>query len=74
MNNIDNITVDLNELYKILGEFKRHGMDCVNISFLEPEEFDGEIIPLTAALSAFKKDSPSECFEEQIESIDVDAD
>jgi len=71
---MDSITVKLKELQKALDDFKREGMDCVNILLLESQEYDGEMLPASVELSAFKAGSPDFAIEASIESIATDFD
>lgn len=50
----DTIVVSVSELRSRLQDIRRDGMEYVMLSISEPDEFDGEVIPASIALSACK--------------------
>lgn len=51
---MDNIIISVADLLKLSKELKADGMDYVELSTLEPQEVDGDIIPACLWASGFK--------------------
>lgn len=47
------ITINVNELFDQINKIKNDGMNYVNLTILDEEEIEGDLIPKTLALSAF---------------------
>ena len=66
----DSIIVKVSDLRSTIQDVRRSGCDVVSLSFLEPDEFDGEIIPASLSLSACKSAAPDEWFDfEEVEAV-----
>lgn len=50
----DSIIVRVSDLRAKIQDLRRDGMDYVEVSILEPDEFDGETIPACIQLSGCK--------------------
>ena len=69
----DSRIVSVSELRSCLQDIRRDGMDYVELSISEPDEFDGDIIPSLLHLSGCKKHDDTMWVDyEPIESIDAE--
>lgn len=50
----DTITLKIDELFNQINQMKKDGMKYVELTILDEEELDGDIIPKTLSLSACK--------------------
>ena len=55
----DSIKIDVKELFTRIKEIYDDGMDIVDLTILEADEFDGEELPVCIALTACKRDNTS---------------
>lgn len=55
---MDDIVVSVSELLKLAKELEADGMEYVELSTLEPQEEDGEVIPACLWASGFKSSMP----------------
>lgn len=55
---MDRIVVSVSELLALAKELDADGMDYVELTILEPQEDDGDVIPASLWASAFKASSP----------------
>lgn len=70
---MDTITLPVKELYRQLKEMMDDGMDYVELSILEADNYDpNDPIPASLELTAFSLDTPEEgvCYD-GIDSVDV---
>lgn len=50
----DNITLNVKELFDQINKIKNDGMNYVDLTILDEEEFEGDLIPKTLSLTAYK--------------------
>ena len=55
---MDNIVVPVAALLNLAKELEADGMEYVQLSMLDPDEDDGEIIPASLLASGFKSSMP----------------
>lgn len=53
----ESIIVNVSELRSLLQDIRRDGMEYVRLSISEEDEDDGEIIPASLDVSAYRKNS-----------------
>ena len=54
----DSIILKVSELRSCIQTLRRDGIEYVELSILEPEEFDGDTIPATLEISGCKFNNP----------------
>lgn len=55
---MDRIVIPVSELLSLAKELETDGMDYVELSILEPQDDEGEVIPASLWVSAFKSSMP----------------
>lgn len=55
---MDHIVISVSSLLSLAKELETDKMDFVSLSILEPQEFDGDIIPASLLASGFKSSMP----------------
>lgn len=56
---MDHIVIPVSSLISLVKELETDKMEYVSLSMLEPEEFDGDIIPASLLVSGFKSSTPN---------------
>ena len=55
---MENIVVPVSALLKLAKELEADGMEYVQLSILDPDDDEGEIIPAALSASGFKSSTP----------------
>lgn len=55
---MENIVVSVSDLLKLAKDLESDGMEYVQLSVLDPDEDDGEVIPASLLASGFKASMP----------------
>lgn len=55
---MSNVIVNVSELRSLIQDIRRSGMDYVEVSISDEEEFDGDIIPASLNLIGYRKSNP----------------